>query len=140
MEQIKTFNTLKGSVKTFSDLLGRTLYKVTADGDEMVLYLSDTNYVRFYHQQDCCESVCIDDICGDLEDLVGEPLLVAEEVSNTEYEQSVEHNEYSESQTWTFYKFATRKGYVDVRWYGTSNGYYSESVDVEVVDLNTVNE
>ena len=137
MEQLKTFNTLKGSVKTFSDLLGRTLYKVTADGEELTLYLSDTNYVRFYHQQDCCESVYIEDICGDLQDLVGEPLLIAEEVSDDAYE--AEHTSvYSESHTWTFYKFATRKGYVDVRWYGSSNGYYSESVDVEVVDLNAV--
>ena len=134
MEQIKTFNTLKGSVKTFSDLIGRTLYKVTADDDEMVLYLSDTNYVRFYHQQDCCESVCIDDICGDLNDLVGEPLLMAEEVSNVEFEENYKPDYEAESYTWTFYKFATRKGYVDVRWFGESNGYYSERVSVDVVD------
>jgi hypothetical protein len=138
MEKFKTFNTLKGSVKSFNELVGRTLYKVTADGDEMILYLSDTNYVRFYHQQDCCESVYIEDICGDLNDLVGEPLLIAEEVSNVGYEE--ENQGYDESHTWTFYKFATRKGYVDVRWYGSSNGYYSESVDVEVVDLNAVEE
>ena len=128
MEKLKTFNILKGSVKTFDELLGRTLYKVTSDDSEMRLYLSDTNYVVFYHQQDCCESVYIEDICGDLEDLVGEPLLIAEEVSDVAYEEA-NSPEYSESHTWTFYKFATRKGYVDIRWYGSSNGYYSESVD-----------
>ncbi len=139
MEQIKTFNILKGSVRTFDELLGRTLYKVTADDDQLKLYLSDTNYVVFYHQQDCCESVYIEDICGDLQDLVGEPLLIAEEVSDDAYEAEHSPDEYAESYTWTFYKFATRKGYVDVRWFGTSNGYYSESVSVDFVDT-TVSE
>jgi len=135
MEKIQTFNTLKGSVKTFDDLLGRILYKVTAENDELRLYLTETNYVKFYHEQDCCESVYIDDICGDLQDLVGEPLLMAEQVSNEVYE--AEHQpEDAESYTWTFYKFATRKGYVDVRWFGSSNGYYSESVNVEFVSEN----
>lgn len=133
MEKIKTLNTLVGSVKTFEDLVGRTLCRVTEDGEELVLYLSDTNYVRFFHYQDCCESVYIEDICGDLEDLVGSPLLVAEEVSNYEAEPKYEGEE---SYTWTFYRFATQKGWVNVRWYGSSNGYYSESVSVEVVDLN----
>ena len=131
MEELKTFNTLKGSVKTFDELLGRTLYKAEADGEALTLYLSNTNYVRFCHQQDCCESVYIEDICGDLNDLVGSPLLLAEEVSNYDADPKYEGEE---SYTWTFYKFATQKGYVDVRWYGSSNGYYSESVSVEFVD------
>jgi hypothetical protein len=131
MEKIKTLNTLKGSVREFDELLGRTLYRAEADGDTLTLYLSNTNYVRFQHYQDCCESVYIEDICGDLEDLVGAPLIEAEEVSNYEAEPLSENEE---SYTWTFYKFATRKGSVSVRWYGSSNGYYSESVNVEVVD------
>ena len=131
MEELKTFNTLKGSVRNFNELIGRTLYKAEQNGDELILYLSNTNYVRFYHSQDCCESVYIEDICGDLNDLVGAPLLVAEEVSDYDADPRYEGEE---SYTWTFYKFATRKGYVDVRWYGSSNGYYSESVSVEFVD------
>ena len=72
----------------------------------------------------------INDIVGDLQDLVGEPLLLAEEVDG---ETPVDFNVRDhESVTWTFYKFATRKGYVDVRWLGESNGYYSEGVDLFV--------
>lgn len=133
MEKIKTLNTLVGPVKTFEELIGRSLCRVTADEEELILYLSDTNYVKFFHYQDCCEGVYIEDICGDLEDLVGSPILVAEEVSN--YEAGPKY-EGEESYTWTFYRFATQKGWVNVRWYGSSNGYYSEGVSVEVVDLN----
>ena len=129
MEKIKTFNTLKGSVREFKELLGRTLYKVEADSEVLTLYLSKTNYVRFQHNQDCCEHVYIEDICGDLNDLVGAPLVEAEEVSDYEGEATGD-----ESYTWTFYRFRTRKGSVTVRWYGSSNGYYSESVSVDVVD------
>ena len=134
MEQLQTFNILKGPVRKFSELLGRTLYRAQADDDTLTLYLSDTNYVQFQHHQDCCESVYIEDICGDLNDLVGAPLIEAEEVSNYEAEPLYEHEE---SYTWTFYKFATRKGFVTVRWYGSSNGYYSEGVSVEVVDTTS---
>ena len=131
MEQFKIINTLKGSVREFNELIGRTLYRAEADGEALTLYLSDTNYVRFQHHQDCCESVYIEDICGDLNDLVGSPLVEAEQVSNYDAEPLYKGEE---SYTWTFYKFRTLKGSVTVRWYGSSNGYYSESVDVEVVD------
>ena len=131
MKYVETCNILLGSVRTFDELLGRSLSRIVSSDTELLLYLTENNYVRFCHHQDCCEDVYIEDITGDLDDLVGSPLLVAEEV--TDYTGP---DTEDESYTWTFYRFATRKGSVTVRWYGSSNGYYSESVDVEVVDMN----
>ena len=92
-----------------------------------------------FHQQDCCESVYVEDINGDLMSLIGNPILVAEEISSV---SNVNENiilvdkmfnlplKNDESYTYTFYKFATINGHIDIRWYGYSNGYYSESVTV----------
>ena len=70
------------------------------------------------------EEVFIDAIVGDIDDLLESPILFAEESTNS---GDMDGKIY-DSFTWTFYKFATVKGYVTVRWYGTSNGYYGEGV------------
>lgn len=111
-------------------LVGLTMAKVeNIDDEALVLTTTDGRIFQFNHSQDCCETVKIESIVGDLNDLVGEPILLAEEVTHAnENPEGVDVPEYQDSFTWTFYKFATRKGYVDVRWYGESNGYYSERV------------
>jgi hypothetical protein len=113
-----------------SVLIGKTLQEATTnEADEIIFITTDNERYIFNHVQDCCESVYIESIVGDLQDLVGEPLLVAEETTSNDFPDKPSNREYEdESYTWTFYKFATKKGYVDVRWYGSSNGYYSESV------------
>ena len=135
MNKYVTYNHLQDPVKSFEDLKGRVLSKVVnLDDYELRFYLTEDHYVRMYHMQDCCESVSIEDIVGDLDDLVGTPLLLVEEVSNYEPEDVVcSDPDWYESETWTYYRFRTMKGSVDIRWYGTSNGYYSESVDIEIV-------
>lgn len=112
---------------TFDTLLGRTLMHVEEikEPESMIVFVTFNDEVFLQtHRQDCCESVGIESIVGDLRDLEYAPILVAEESSS-----DATTDAESGSATWTFYKLATRKGYVDIRWLGTSNGYYSERVD-----------
>lgn len=111
----------------FNELLGKVINKITILQDkEAIAFELDDCVILMHHWGDCCESVTINDITGDLDDLIGYPLLLAEESTNSEDNPP----EYADSFTWTFYKLATFKGYVDIRWLGESNGYYSESVDI----------
>ena len=111
----------------FSDLLGKTLINIENKNDELFFTTNEGEIFKAFHIRDCCESVMIEDIEGDLNDLIGSPILQAEEVTNSK--DTFGKIESPESFTWTFYKLATIKGYVTIRWLGESNGYYSESVD-----------
>jgi len=116
--------------KDFSELIGKTLTSCTDVGYEIVFTTTDGGVYKLYHDQDCCESVYLDDVCGDLSDLVGSPIVQASEETNVDLPPK---SEYEVSYTWTFYKLATNKGSVTLRWYGCSNGYYSEKVYFEKV-------
>lgn len=63
------------------DLLGRVLINIENQGDELHLWTADKHYC-YYHDQDCCEDVSIEEIHGDLKDLIGEPLLIADETTH----------------------------------------------------------
>ncbi len=110
----------------FSDLVGMTLTKVDVGSDEIYLESIDGRKFKMYHQQDCCENVGVEDVVGDVADLIGTPIVVAE-VSSSDDPDASEVGE------WTFYLLRTAKGDVTLRWYGSSNGYYSTSVDFEEV-------
>jgi hypothetical protein len=105
----------------FEDLKGMILSDISVLDDEIYYYTSCGRVFKSYHEQDCCEDVSVESVVGDVQDLIGEPILFAEVASNSK-------EDHDGSCTWTFYKLATRKGYVDIRWFGSSNGYYSEGV------------
>jgi hypothetical protein len=115
----------------FETLLGKTFRSVSGEvGGELVTFITEQGEeFRMFHDQDCCESVYIEDICGELSWLVGSPVTLAEESSNSDDPPPADGGE-PDSYTWTFYRVATAKGLVVIRWYGESNGYYSESVDL----------
>lgn len=114
-------------MKEFEELKGKIIKRIDINEEktEMKITLSDGSLYKFYHYQDCCENVYIEDVIGNLDDLLDTEIIMAESVSNNENPLPGS----DESHTWTFYKFGTIKGYVTIRWYGESNGYYSEDVD-----------
>jgi hypothetical protein len=114
-------------------LTGKTFQSVVQEDRRIIFNDIDGVVYIMAHDKDCCEEVWIDDVCGDLQDLVDNPILLAEEVSNHEPPDgwSCGKDMFRDtSETWTFFKFSTIKGHVTIRWYGTSNGYYSESADI----------
>ena len=118
-----------GDYCEFSTLKNKVLTKVDVLDDEIHFYTTSGEHYLLYHCQDCCENVYVESVIGDINDLIGNPILLAEVSSSGENPPDIVVEYPDESYTWTFYKLATIKGYVDIRWYGSSNGYYSESVD-----------
>jgi hypothetical protein len=115
-----------------SYLKGKIIKKIEHnknDGDELLFYLKDDcEVVKMLHIQDCCECVRIEDVIGNLDDLIDTPIIEARETINDN------HNDDNDDRymTWTFYNLVTKKGYVDIRWCGESNGYYSERVNFQL--------
>ena len=111
-------------------LKGVTLISIegASEGSDRVTMRSECGKTyAMYHIEDCCESVEIQDIAGDIEDLLNTPILEAYEESNSDNRP----DNADDSWTWTFYRLTTIHGTVVFRWLGESNGYYSESVEFE---------
>ena len=116
----------------FKKLVGKKIIDVRGlcrDSNYVSILFEDGSAIKFYHSQSCCESVDLDDVCGDVDDLLNATLYGIELRDNLEYYPA--RDCYDESYTWSFYSIRTDKGYVDLKWYGCSNGYYSETVDVD---------
>ena len=121
-----------------SHLIGRTCTQVKVIGnntnvatdrrgaeiDDCIIFTTEDGTLSMRHQPDCCEAVEIKQIDGDINDLVGTPILNAYCETNP-----VKDLNYGIGK-WTFYRLQTSKGPVVISWYGESNGYYSIGVDL----------
>lgn len=118
---------------TFESLKGKIIISISGFErySEAVLFeTSDGKKYKMYHEQECCENVYVEDIAGDIQDIVGSEILLAEEAGGEKQDQE----EYG-TLTWTFYKLSTIKGSITIRWYGSSNGYYSENVSFKEMNI-----
>ena len=120
----------------FSILKGLTITSIDGledDSAEVIFTTSEGRRFEMSHSQDCCERVSIEDICGDINDLLNSPILLAEEVTSEEDPEDIQKDYHDCLYCWTFYKLSTFKGDVTIRWYGESNGYYSVGVDFKEI-------
>ena len=112
---------------SFEEIKGKTIKNISVDGDEVIYFdFADGSLGKMHHWQDCCESVTIEDIDGDVDSIVDAFVIDAYESS-----ASGEERDWCSS-TWTFYRLVTDKGTLVIRWYGESNGYYSEAVSFDL--------
>ena len=113
----------------FGDLQGLTLTKVVASSrnEEVHFFAESGEEFVLMHFQDCCESVGLEKVIGNLEDIIGIPVLFAENVSESYPNNDYQNDDgiYEEH----YFKVGTAKGNVVFKWTGDSNGYYSVGVD-----------
>lgn len=122
---------------TFALLKGQTLSAIVPNknNDEIKFTIEDGRKLLMHHEQSCCEIVSVEDITGDLSDCIGAVILDASESIESERPKDLPKPDYKEeSQTWTTFRITTAKGTVAIRWHGSSNGYYSESVSFSIVE------
>jgi hypothetical protein len=125
------------------DMLGVTITSIDRAAGTIPYHLdfhTDKGLFAMGHIQDCCESVYLNDVDGDLDDLIGSPITLAECVGSWsghdgEWDKDAPPGvdvkpKHYDSSTWTFYKLGNSKVSMTLRWVGESNGYYSERVDI----------
>jgi len=115
----------------FKDLVGEILDHVDIfpkdkeNPSEIILTTRSGKKFKIYHSQDCCEHVFLESVQGEWKELIGQTI---NEVSNLEKDASDEE-QYNHA-TRTILKFKADYDTVITKWYGSSNGYYSESVNI----------
>ena len=112
----------------FETLVGETLTSLEMQGDVLVFTCESGKVFEMGYIPDCCASCYLESGLEDAKDLVGQKLERAMVDSSYTTPEDYKH-EWSEpeSQTWTFYTLRTNKGTAQLRWFGSSNGYYSET-------------
>lgn len=122
----------------FGDLVGKIVESLVQHTDALVLRTTDGSRYVLLHYPECCESVELIDVAGDLNDLIGKPITRCEQRTSHDpppggISSEGPHYEY-DSWTWSFNEIATNKGSVTLRWFGQSNGYYSETAALHVME------
>ena len=131
-------------IKSFKEFIGQKIKNIEIKKDdkyypivgfigdyssELIFTLENGKRYMFSHYQEASENVYIEDISGDIKKIIGKEILKFEERTET-------NSGTGWSDTYTFYDIETLTEHIQIRWCGSSNGYYSESVDFDEIDIN----
>ena len=115
------------------ELIGEVLTHIDTDeeNNEIMLTTKSGRIIKIFHYQNCCEYVSIEDTDGNWHDLIGKVII---EATHDEFEKGEPEPEYPDySWTRTSLKFVVDDATVISKWIGSSNGYYSETVDIQEI-------
>lgn len=109
-------------------LVGEVLTHVDVDetAGEILLTTKSGRQFMLHHEQDCCESVTIKSTEGDWKKLLHKKL------KEVKWEEEGDSTDYGTC-TRTDITFIVNRHTVVSKWFGESNGYYSESVHLKEV-------
>lgn len=121
------------------EIVGKVLVKIEGlkeESEKVVLHFNDNTQMVFEHYQDCCEYIYLLDYICDVDLSKPTVILQAEERTSNDISCPVTGlGKDDDSNTWTFYSINTTTGEIFMRWYGSSNGYYSEEVDYRLIQF-----
>ena len=122
--KIVPFESLKG--KTFKNII------INDSRTNISFITEDNEWYTLNHKQECCESVYLEDVDNDINELIGSKILLAELRTNTSdiHKGERDFDTYS-SRTWSFYTIGNINTTCVIRWFGASNGCYSEEAELK---------
>lgn len=114
----------------FRELRGKVLSSVELIEGGVAFKMKDGKRFQLHGHQSHMSSVVLRDIVGDLSDLVS-ALIVMADVESKDNHDMIDGEDMG--MTWTYYKLATKKGYVTISFRGDSlGGRYTEHADFEM--------
>ena len=116
----------------FFELKGKTITSIqgsNSDDSDTIITTSDGSIYTLTHIQDCCEHVRVYGSVGNIDDVLNEEVIAAEDTNPMDNPNAPDYKVY-DSATWSQFRIGTNKGTFEIWWLGESNGYYSETVSV----------
>lgn len=107
------------------DLIGKTINKIWISSDDTILVFdTDSGLIGYETQGDCCSSSWFESITG-VEALLGQTVQTETQIDMPEpKEREYKNDHYCEALQDYGEKLTTQKGYIDIVYRNSSNGFF----------------